>query len=265
VVEVSPTLPLLVYARLLSACPDLNIGSNGFMARYRYTRGGLIALTTDYNRCLQKPSELVKAPSGVHTSIGVKAGVGFPTFYPVLTDFYSQSVFQAGAQDASSRQAGLVFLFTTRSNWGLQLEGTYLRLAGTYPLPTRPAANQGTYFGLYGVKLRYSQLQVPLLVRYTFGHGAVAPYLNLGPGLAVNISNSSTKQLVDGNGNFTSEQTYDTGGSAAILVGAAGGGLLLRKEHWPALLLEGRYDFPLDNFGNNTRTKSVRVEAGILF
>jgi len=265
VVEVPPTTALLTYARLLSACPSLNIGSNGFTTRYRYTQSGLIALTTDYNQCLQKPSELVKAPSGVHAQFGIKGGVGFPTFSPILTDFYAQTVFGPGAQNTSSYQAGAVALLTTRSNWGLQLEANYLRLAGTYPLPTQPAANQGTYVGLYGVKLRYSQLQVPLLAHYTFSHGAVAPYLNLGPSLAVNISNSSTKQLVDGNGRSTGEQTYDTGGSSAILGGAAGAGCLLRIKGGPVLLLEGRYDLPLDWFGNNTLAKSLRLEAGLLF
>ena len=235
------------------------------MARYRYTPSGLVALTTDYNRCLQKPSERVNAPSGVRVLVGVKGGVGFPTFSPMLTDFYAQTVFGPGAQDASSWQVGAVVVCTTRSNWGLQLEATYQRLAGTYLLPTRAAPNQGTYVGLYGVKLRYAQLQVPLLVRYTFSHGAVAPYLTLGPGLAANVSNSSTKQLVDSNGRPTGEQAYDTGGAAAILVATGGAGLLLRKESWPALLLEARYDYPLDRFGNNTLTKAVRLEAGVLF
>jgi hypothetical protein len=265
VVEVPPTTALITYARLLSACSSLNIGSNGFMARYRYTHSGLIALTTDYNRCLQKPSELAKTPSGVHAQFGIKGGMGFPTFSPILTDFYAQTVFGPGAQNTSSYQAGAVALFTTRSNWGLQIEANYLRLAGTYPLPTQPASNQGTYVGLYGVKLRYSQLQVPLLVHYTFSPGAIAPYLNLGPSLAINVSNGSTKQLVDGNGSPTGEQVYDTGGSAAILGGAAGVGCLLRIKGGPALLLEGRYDLPLDWFGNNTLARSLRLEAGILF
>jgi hypothetical protein len=265
VVEVPPATPLLTYARLLSACSSLNIGSNGFAACYRYTQSGLVALTTDYNHCLQKPSELAKTPSGAHTQFGVKGGVGFPTFSPILTDYYAQTVFNPGAQNTSSYQVGAVAVFTTRSNWGLQLEGNYIRLAGTYPLPTLSAANQGTYIGLYGVKLRYSQVQVPLLVHYSFSHGAVAPYLNLGPSLAVNISNSSTRQLVDTNGQPTGEQAYDTGGSAAILGGAAGVGCLLRKQGWPALSLEGRYDFPLERFGNNTSVKILRLEAGVLF
>jgi hypothetical protein len=264
VVEVPPTTPLLTYARLLSACSSLNIGSNGFAARYRYTQSGLVALTTDYNHCLQKPSELAKTPSGVHTQFGLKGGVGFATFSPVLTDYYAQTVFGPGAQNTSSYQVGAVAVFTTRSNWGLQLEGNYIRLAGTYPLPTLPVANQGTYIGLYGVKLRYSQLQVPLLVHYSFSHGAIAPYLNLGPSLAVNISDSSTKQVVDSNGKPTGEQAYDAG-AAAILGGAAGAGCLLHKQGWPTLLLEGRYDFPVERFGNNMSAKIFRLEAGILF
>jgi len=265
VVEVPPATALLTYARLLSACPDLNIGSNSFNAHYGYTRSGLVALTTDYNRCLQKPSNICHAPSGVRTQFGVKGGIGFPTFYPIGEDVYAQIVFGRDAQAKSSYQAGAVLVFTTRSHWGLQLEGNYLRLAGTYPFPTQAALNQGNYLGLYGVKLRYSQLQVPLMVHYTLGYRALMPYLNLGPSLTVAVDNRSTKQLFDAKGSLASEQPYSVGGSAAILGGAAGAGVLFRPAGWPALMLESRYDFLLDYFGNNTLTKSLRLEAGILF
>lgn len=265
VVEVPPATALLTYARLLSACPSLDIGSNGFMARYRYTRGGLIALVTDYNRCMQKPSEVVKSPAGIRVQLGAKGGIGFPSFYPPRDNAYAQTVFGPGAQEKFSYQAGAIALFATRSHWGVQLEATYLRLTGTYPIPTQPAANQGTYFGLYGVKLRYAQLQVPLMLHYTVISGGLSPYLNLGPSLTVNINNSSTKQLVDGNGLPTSEQRYEVGGSTPIPGGAAGAGCLVRRQGWPAVLLEARYDFLFDYFGEDTLTKSLRLEAGILF
>ncbi len=265
VVEAAPTTAVLTYARLFSSCPSLEIGSNAFMQRYNYGRSGLMALVTDYNHCRQQPSEIVEPPSGVRTMLGVKIGVGFLHFNPGPGDSYAQLVYGPGPSQSLAIQAGVVALFATRSNLSIQLEGNYLYFSSTYPPPSQAAYGTGTYFGLYGVKLQYSQFQVPVLIHYAFGRGSFAPYLNLGPSIGANFGNNSKKQVYNITGTTLTDQSYSTNISTISLGGAAGAGLYLHKAGLPALLLEARYDFMVDNINDRINHRSLRIEAGVLF
>ena len=270
VVEVPPERPLLTYARLLSNCPSLEIGSDQFATRYRYTSSGLTRLVTDYNRCRQQPTEVVRTPTGLRTSLGLQVGFNTSSFR-FGTDNYSRQVYQNDHTASLGYQAGLVLVLRTRSSFGVQLEGTYVHLSSDYG-PSIPT-NTGTYFGLYGVKLRYSQAQLAGLLRYTIGRGSLAPYLLLGPNIGVNFNDNSRKVIYTGvytgtgSGTVSGEEPFGAGTNASTLsLGGSGGiGLTVRGAGLPAIQLQGRYDYQYDNSTYGLTHSAWRLEAGVLF
>lgn len=265
VVEVAPATALLTYARLLSDCPSLDIGSTFFLEHYRYSTSGLEALVTDYNHCRQRPSELVRTPSGVRVLLGAKVAAGPLRFNPATDDYYAQLLYGPGPSQSYALQAGLMALFATRSSLGVQVEANYLYLSSTYPPPTSASYGTGTYYGLYGVQVQFSQFQLPVLARYTFGRGVLAPYLNLGPSFGVNFANNTRKQVYNITGTTLTDQVYPSYVSAVSLGGAAGGGLLLHRAGLPGLMLDARYEYQVDNINDNIHHSSVRFGVGVLF
>ena len=265
VVEVAPEWALLTYARLLPDCPELEIGTAKFQQRYPYTSNGLRRLVMAYNECRHRPTALVQPPSGLRASYGFKVGVNRSNF-ELGYDDYSQKVYATNPSAAVGYQAGLVVVLTTRSNFGLQAEATYLRLSGNYGPAPPPSYNSGINVGTYAVRVRYSQLQIPLLLHYSFGRGSLAPYLHLGPCLGFKVANNSVISSYAGPGTPAVERPYMANIGNVNLGGAAGAGLLIRRNGLPALLVEGRYDYLIDNTANTAlRHRALRLEANVLF
>ena len=229
-VEISPITAQLSYARLLVGCPQLEFGSNKIQSQYPYTATGVSALIVAYNQCRfpAQATQRVRRDLGLRTSFGLKAGINTSDF-SLVSDSY-----QGSHADATGFQAGVQLNVASRTHFSVQLEVLYATL-------------QSKYFGLsvayrpngYATRMKFSQLQVPLLLRYTIGHSIFRPYLNAGPIAALNFGNTSS---------FTIPTTSATSMEIPIELGtysfgfAGGIGLNIKR-----LNVELRYDYLIDN------------------
>ena len=252
-VEVSPVTAQLSYARILVGCPQFEFGSNKIQSQYPYTAAGVSALVTAYNQCRfpQQASQRVKRESGLHTSFGLKAGINTSDF-SVASDSY-----RATHTDATGFQAGAMLNFATRTHFSLQLEAVYVKLQSTFSGEAN-SYNSGIISNNVTTSMKFSQVQVPLLVRYTVGHGKLAPYLNIGPSIALNFGNSSAYTVPI---NTTTSRAIPID-LASYSIGFAGGvGLNIQR-----LSLEVRYDRMIDNRDYVLYTpkhSSLRLDLGI--
>ena len=117
-------------------------------------------------------------------------------------------------------------------------------------------------------RIRFLQLQIPLLLRYRLGHGPVLqPYLNAGPCYGQTFSNSSA--IVYRYSNRTEDETLALQLSDRFSLGyVAGAGVLIRRRTGPSLNLEVRFDQVVDAPNNVYYTpqhKSLRLDVGVIF
>jgi hypothetical protein len=124
-------------------------------------------------------------------------------------------------------------------------------------------------YGLTGsTRIRFLQLQIPLLLRYRLGHGPVLqPYLNAGPCYGQNFSNSSA--IVYRYSNRTEDETLALRLPDRFSLGyVAGAGVLIRRRTGPFLNLEIRFDQVVDaptSIYYTPQHTSLRLDVGVLF
>ena len=251
VVEVLPLTAQLTLARVLVGCPALEFGSDRLRNRYPYTTAGMSALVLAYNQCRQpqQPSTLVKRDNGLRISFGLKAGVN--------TSGFALSAFPYGGAQTSTTgyQGGVTLNVASHTPFSVQFEAVYIALRSEYE-------PQGTGANFISTHIHYSQVQVPVLLRYTFGHSKLRPYLNAGPSAGINFGNSSANRY----GSPASEINLDLGTAAFGFAG--GGGVSVHQPSLPVLSLEVRFDEMIDynHFVYYTpKHASLRLDFGIAF
>ncbi|MDO7853278.1 porin family protein [Hymenobacter convexus] len=264
VIEVQPLTYQLTLARQLGDCTTLEIGSNAFQRRYPYSQSHLAALVMDYNRCRtpQAPSHLVKHDSGLRAAWGVKAGINSVRF-----DLNVPSFANGPHTGTVGYQAGLMLNLYGRSHFSAQMEAVYTTLRSAYGQFDLYAYNSGSPTNTVTANVHYSQVQLPLLLRYSVGHGVFRPFVNAGPLVAVNFGNTSTTSFPL---TKMADQPIETG---TLNYGyAAGAGAWLKLPALPALTAELRYS-QLENNGekvnfnayNVVKCQLIRLDVGLLF
>ncbi|GAB2450938.1 hypothetical protein GCM10011375_36290 [Hymenobacter qilianensis] len=226
----------LTLAQTLPGCPSLNFGSDEIQSRYPYTTQGMIQLIMAYNQCSHptQPSTVVKHALGWQASFGVKAGINSSRFD---LDGISYAGF-GERKDATGYQVGASVNFSTLTHFSLQLEANYVQLRGSYGPYELYYYNLGNPENIHTIRINYSQIQIPLLVRYEFGQGVWRPYLNAGPNVAIKISDSSADTFAP----TTSPQSDPIEVSKRAFGVAAGGGIMIHRPSSPILSLEMRYN-----------------------
>lgn len=266
VTEVARASSQLVLARALPGCSTLDFGTNEFQRLYPYSTDGMTRLVAAYNSCLRprQPSSILKRNSGWQTSFEVKAGVhaaNFSIAAPAYEGF--------NQRDATGYQAGLALNVATLSHVSAQVEAVYMTFNSAYGPYEAYYSNIGLPSNQHTMRIKYAQIQVPLLLRYEFGHRAWRPFLNVGPSLGVNINNSS----VDTYPSATSGQavTEPVEVEKLVLGAVAGGGIAIYSAFLPVLSLElrvgqmGGGKANTSYFTHLRRQNSVQFDASVRF
>ena len=265
VTEVEAVNNQLTLARSLPGCDALNFGTDEFQRRYAYSTDGMTRLVMAYNTCREptKPSSISKRPSGLRASVGIKAGVNVSSF-----DVQAQAYAGLGQQrDALGYQAGVTLNISALTHVSAQVEATYMTLNATFGPYEAYASNVGFPSNSHTLRIKYSQIQVPFLLRYKFGNGVWRPYLNAGPTLGINFGNSSADTYPSTASGVVTEPV-EVGKTALGMT--AGGGVAIRAAA-SLISLELRYDRlgestgTTDYFSNLNRHESLRFDVGIAF
>ena len=166
---------------MLPGCTTLEFGSNALQTRYPYSSAGLSGVVMAYNQCRQPQqlSRLVKRDTGIRMLFGVKAGLNVSQF-----DLGFDNSYRNTHHDANGYEAGLTLNLTTHRHWSVQFEALYIAARSTYGPFTLNDYNSGILVNDLTLRLQYSQMQFPVLARYTAGYGKMRPYLGLGPAFA---------------------------------------------------------------------------------
>ena len=263
VVKIVPTSAQLTLNRLMGDCPTLQFGTDETRRRYPISYRGMRALVLAYNACRRpdQPTRLVTPGADWRVERGLKAGINRTSF-----DYGTQPVGQAQSPGLSY-QAGLLLHAYNRSRLSVQLEAMVLALRGDYA-PAAIYTGTSLYSLTGSTRIRFLQLQIPLLLRYRLGHGPVLqPYLNAGPCYGQTFSNSSA--IVYRYSNRTEDETLALQLSDRFSLGyVAGAGVLIRRRTGPSLNLEVRFDQVVDAPNNVYYTpqhKSLRLDVGVIF
>ena len=235
-IEVKPEVAQLTFHRLLPGCATLQFGTNATQRRYPIRYSGLSRLVMDYNACSQpqRPSQLIKGAGGARFTYGLKAGLNVSdfelSFDPTPTE----------QKQATGYQAGLFLRASNKTRFSVQLEANYTYLRSTYGPVT--VNNFGGSVLTRVVSIEYTQVQLPLLLRYTFGNGSIRPFLNAGGMFAINLSNKSVEtERRSSQPPVESRQPITTPEDAGYGV-TAGVGTTVRYASLPELSFEVRYD-----------------------
>ncbi|OUJ74154.1 hypothetical protein BXP70_10470 [Hymenobacter crusticola] len=224
-------------------------------------------LVMDYNACRQpqQPSIPTHHPYGLHTAFGLKAGLNASSFTTDTDPFVGKH------QDFIGYQAGVFFRFYSQSKFSVLIEPTYLALRSGYG-PASLYNGYAYYTTNQRASIHYSQVQIPLLFRYTTGHSSLRPFVNGGISYGLNFSNRSVRNF-----HYTADNkqapapaddsrpimTPDTRSAGLV----AGAGLLVYQPALPVVSVELRFDRMLDSFGSLSTTyhNSLRLDLGIMF
>ncbi len=264
--EVALVSHQLTLARTLRGCPALEFGTNAFQRTYPYTIDGMSRLVIAYNACRQpeQTTALVKRrSSGWHAAVGFKVG---PNYSSIQLSGMAQGYDADDHRDAFGYQGGFTLNVAAPINLSAQLEVNFARMRSTYgPYSVALGYNSGIPGDIHTATLRYSQVQVPLLLRYEIGHGGLRPFVNAGPSYVFNFDNSSFDATSTfGSGTREFALTVDKAAFGVV----AGGGVLLRPASGPTLSLEARYSYVEHNsifVGPTPRSKTASLELGIMF
>ena len=253
-IEIRPQTAQLTFHKLLSGCETLQFGTNEAQHRYPICYTGLSRLVMDYNACTQpqRPSQLIKSSAGLRFTYGLKGGLN-------LSDFQlSPEPYPTEQKQANGYQAGIFLRASNKTRFSLLLEANYVSLRSTYGPANYP---NGIFSYTRTVSIQYTQVQLPLLVRYTFGTGPIKPFLNAGRLYAISLNNKST--MIDRRTISPFTETYrpidKPEGSFGWTLGA---GSIIRYSSLPELSLEARYDRVQYKGGRHT---SLRFDVGIGF
>lgn len=253
VIEISPVTAQLTYARQMPDCSTLAFGSDKIQNHYPYTIVGISDLVMDYNRCRwpQQTTQLVRRDKGLRTTFGLKAGFNVSSFDLSPAPYYGAHT------EATGFQAGGLLNIASRTHLSVQLEAVYILLRSAYGLTSPTSITSAAH-------IHYSQVQVPLLLRYTAGHGTLRPYVNAGPNAAIIFGNTSS--LIYPGANIIYESPIEL--SKLGLGATVGGGLAINRPKLPVFNVEVRFDKMVDNnafiFYTPTHT-SLRVDFGLVF
>jgi hypothetical protein len=262
VVEVPPDRARLAYLRLLPGCADFDFAFSKFEQQYPYTYSGMTRLVKDYNACRypQKTTKLVATPGGTRTQFGLKGGVHATRFnFPGISLIGTQKM-------QGSYHGGAFVLIRTKTRFAVQIEAMYMAFRGEYG-PSNYYNGNATYTTTRTIAVRYSQLQVPVLFRYTIGSGSFSPYINAGPLYGFNFNQKSEDVYQDSNKPSPTRLPVKISGSNSV-GGTAGVGMLVRQRSLPLLNVEARFDYRIDSSGlyDSTPTHtSLRLDVGVLF
>ncbi|MBD2769985.1 PorT family protein [Hymenobacter sp. BT664] len=210
----------------------------------------------DYNACTQpqRPSRLIKGAAGVRFAYGLKAGINVSNFaFP-----FNPS--PAERKQAVGYQAGLFLRLSNKSRFSLLLEASYTHLRSTYESANVP----GSVFSTYVVSIDYTQLQVPLLVRYTLGRGPIRPFLNAGGMFAINLNNKSV--VTERDFSLPIERDFSQPLTTPEDLGfgvTAGAGTTIRYASLPELSFELGYDSM--RYGNYLLHNSIHFDVSTSF
>lgn len=262
-VKIEPQSAQLTFNRLLSGCPDLQFGTDAIRRKYPLKYRGMVQLVKTYNTC-RKPDQVTELPppgASWRLTKGIKAGLNHTRF-----DYGDQLVGQEAGRQAGY-QAGLLLQVQNRSRFALQLEAVVLSLRTTRD-PVAIYSGTSLYTRTGRSRIEFNQVQLPLLLRYYAGNGAVRPYLNAGPCYGFNFNRTTTATYQ--NSNTTTPETYSFSVPQRSSLGyVAGFGLLLARPVGPSFSLEARYDQIADVISNYDfyipRHKSFRLDLSVLF
>ncbi|MBF9144098.1 porin family protein [Hymenobacter properus] len=264
VIEVAPITNQLTLARNLAGCSTFDFGSNAFQARYPYSNAGLTKLVLDYNRCKQpqQPSRLVKHGTGVQLNVGLKGGLN------LLSSDLLPETLNPTAHSRAGFQGGFMVNMATRTPLSVQAEVLYVTYRSEYGPAEATTYNSGIATNTVAATLKFSQIQIPLLVRYTLGHGAVRPFANAGFVFGNNLNNNSTYYYPKS----PSTPNRTLGLTQTVFGFAGGAGLTLYRASQPFLSLEARYDRLEPSFNVNTNSEAtvgllhlLHFDAGLYF
>jgi hypothetical protein len=165
-------------------------------------------------------------------------------------------------KQATGYQAGLFLRASNKTRFSLLLEANYTYLRSTYESDNNPS-NLVTRV----VSIDYTQIQLPLLMRYTFGNGLIRPFLNAGGMFAINLNNKSLETFsLNSQPLEKSRQPINTSEDIGYGV-TAGAGTTIRYASLPELSFEVRYDRM--RYGNFIyfvpRHSSIRFDVSVGF
>lgn len=249
-----PATPELTYLRTLLGCSSLAFGYGKIQVQYSYNRDGLTRLVNTYNACVrpQQQGLEVKSTFEIHPSFGLKVGANASRFQLASASYGGEH------QQFVGYQAGATLNLATRTRFSVQIEAVYMSLRSRYGPYDITAYNTGIPSDSRTTDVQYSELQLPLLLRYTFGNGLCRPYLNAGPAYGLNFSNKST----DSAGGATTPvelSAYSLGNVGRL-------GLVLTRSEGPMLGLEVRYDYMVGDKSIVTPTQqSARLDLSVMF
>ncbi|MGY2132009.1 porin family protein [Hymenobacter sp. HD11105] len=256
----------LTLAQTLPGCSTLDFGSNEIQSRYPYTSKGMTQLIMAYNKCRHPalPSTVIKRASGWHASFGLKGGVNTSSFNLTGTSYAG-----FGKQkQATGYQVGASVNFSTLSNFSLGLEANYMQLRSLYGPYELYYYNLGNPENTHTIQIDYSQIQVPLLLRYQVGRSMWRPYVNAGPSIGIKLHDSSVDTFTSASSDTKSEAIEVGKRSLGI---AAGGGVSIHHHSLPILSVELRYDrmnqgVAHTNYAVHLRQqRSIRLDIGVTF
>ncbi|MDO7848176.1 porin family protein [Hymenobacter sp. M29] len=263
-IEVAPTTNQLTLARNLVGCATFDFGSNAFQARYPYSTTGLTKLVMDYNRCKQPqlPSRVVKHSTGVQLHAGLKAGLN------ILNCDLAPETLKSTIHNNVGFQGGFIVNMATRTPFSVQAEVLYLSYRSEYGPAEATGYNSGIASNTISATLKFSQIQIPLLLRYTVGRGVLRPFANAGFVFGNNLSNKSTYHYPKS----PSTPELPIGVAQTVFGFAGGAGLTLHRAGQPFLTLEARYNRLEPNVNNNINAEAMvgnlrvlHLDAGLYF
>lgn len=256
-----PTAARATYLRVLPNCSTLDFAYSELERRYPYNYSGLTHLVKAYNACLQ-PQQASRSVTATRarTIFGVKVGANSSSFN------ISKERFVGKQESAIGYQAGVFMHFTAKSRLSVQAELLYLTLQSRYA-PIDFYNGGAAYTTTRTLQVDYSQIQLPILFRYTLSGRTLQPYLNLGPSYGLNFNTKSTDTYQQSNKPEPDVRPIFFTGRNSIGL-AAGAGVLIQRSTLPAISVECRFDKMLDATGyfNTAPTHhSLRLDVGVAF
>lgn len=260
-VELPPETRRLALLRALPPCPSLDLERGESEVAYPYRYSGMVSLVQAYNTCLRPgvPSRLVKRPAGTEVLVGAKAGWLYPAFEP-----YTK---RRDQRQGTSYLLGAMWQLHNLSPWSVQLEATYAWLRASYgPYPI--FNGYAFYTTTETAHIHTQQVQLPVLLRYSVGHGTTRPYVALGPSFGLYHNNKSELEAFQSNLPGSTRRPLRFNGNST-LDGVAGLGVQMRRSGWPALNAElrGARNLPvfLPDQAGTSFSYSLSVNVGVLF
>ncbi|SET11422.1 porin family protein [Hymenobacter actinosclerus] len=251
VVEVSAEVPRLSYLRVMgNRCAKIDFSDARLESKYRYSPRGLTQLVLDYNACLQQPSQIIANTSG-----GLRLLPGFQAGLNLVST----------GRGGTGYQVGALVQATNKSAFSIRAELIYSKIRREYD-PEDLFNGFAPYTTSRTIKLDYGQLQLPITVRYTIGHGLLRPHVAAGLLGALNFRNKSTAAIKKSSEPAPVVYPLDYPGSSSI--GATGGvGLSFYQPKGFVPGLELRYDYipadpePYDKLQLN----AIRFNFSVMF